>query len=145
MLFGRPKSLKIKIVENFNTLSTLANISPKFEQRLVSFIANNREIFYERINQSKVRDIHGDLYLKNIFIVRHKFYLYDRIEFNDSRFADVAEDVAHISMDLDHYKKFSLRKHFLSQYLKKSNDNTLDKLIYFWMRYKACVRAKVFF
>jgi aminoglycoside phosphotransferase family enzyme len=108
--------------------------------------ANNREIFYERINQSKVRDIHGDLYLKNIFIVRHKFYLYDRIEFNDSlRFADVAEDIAHISMDLDHYKKFSLRKHFLSQYLKKSNDNTLDKLIYFWMRYKACVRAKVFF
>jgi len=84
--------------------------------------------------------------LKNIFIVRHKFYLYDRIEFNDSlRFADVAEDVAHISMDLDHYKKFSLRKHFLSHYLKKSNDNTLDKLIYFWMCYKACVRAKVSF
>ena len=146
MLFGRPKSLKIKVVENFNTLSTLVSISPKFEQKLVSFIANNGELFYKRINQSKIRDIHGDLYLKNIFIIRHKFYLYDRIEFNDSlRYADVAEDVAHISMDLDYHRRLDLRKHFLSQYQEKSNDNTLDKLIYFWMCYKACVRAKVSF
>ncbi|MDQ4013426.1 MAG: hypothetical protein M3146_06840 [Thermoproteota archaeon] len=134
MLFGRPKFLKMKIIENFNTLSKLANISPKFQQKLISFITKNKEIFYERINQFKIRDIHGDLYLKNIFIVHDKLYLYDRIEFNDSlRFADVAEDVAHISMDLDHYRKLNLRKHFLSQYIKKSNDNTLDKLIYFWM------------
>jgi aminoglycoside phosphotransferase family enzyme len=146
MLFGRPKFLKMKIIENFNTLSKLANISPIFQQKLISFITKNKEIFYERINQFKIRDIHGDLYLKNIFIVHDKFYLYDRIEFNDSlRFADVAEDVAHISMDLDHYRKFNLRKHFLSQYIKMSKDNILDKLIYFWMCYKACVRAKVSF
>lgn len=146
MRFGQPKSLKMKIVENFNTLSKLANINPKFKPKLISFITNNREMFYHRINQSKVRDIHGDLYLKNIFIVHHKFYLYDRIEFNDSlRYADVAEDVAHISMDLDYHRKFNLRKHFLSQYIKKSKDGTLEKLIYFWMCYKACVRAKVSF
>ncbi|MDQ3837878.1 MAG: hypothetical protein M3297_01260 [Thermoproteota archaeon] len=146
MLFGRPKSLKTKIVENFNTLSKLASISPIFEQKLVSFITSHKGLFYERINQLKVRDIHGDLYLKNIFIVDHKFYLYDRIEFNDSlRYADVAEDVAHISMDLDFHRRPNLRKHFFSQYLEKSNDNTLEELIHFWMCYKACVRAKVSF
>ena len=146
MLFGRPKSLKMKIAENFNTLSKLANIHPKFEQKMISFITNNSTLLYHRINQSKIRDIHGDLYLKNIFIVHHKFYLYDRIEFNDSlRYADVTEDVAHISMDLDYHKKFNLRKHFLSNYIKRSKDNTLEELIYFWMCYKACVRAKVSF
>jgi aminoglycoside phosphotransferase family enzyme len=146
MLFGRPKSLKMKITENFNTLSKLANIHPKFEQKLLSFIANNSTLLYHRINQSKIRDIHGDLYLKNIFIVHHKFYLYDRIEFNDSlRYADVAEDVAHVSMDLDYHKKFDLRKHFFSQYIKRSKDSTLKDLIYFWMCHKAFVRAKVSF
>jgi aminoglycoside phosphotransferase family enzyme len=66
----------MKII-NFNTLSKLSNTSPKFEQKLVLFIRNNSKIFYHRINQFKIRDIHGDLYLKNI-------YLYDRIENNDS-------------------------------------------------------------
>jgi aminoglycoside phosphotransferase family enzyme len=146
MSFGRPKSLKMKITENFNTLSKLANIQPKFERKLISFVANNSTLLYHRINQFKIRDIHGDLYLKNIFIVHHKFYLYDRIEFNDSlRYADVAEDVAHISMDLNYHKKFNLRKHFLSHYIKRSKDSTLEELIYFWMCYKAFVRAKVSF
>jgi aminoglycoside phosphotransferase family enzyme len=146
MRFGQPKLLKMKILENFNTLSKLANIHPKFKRKLISFITSSSDLFYQRINKAKVRDIHGDLYLKNIFIVQHKFYLYDRIEFNDSlRYADIAEDVAHISMDLDHYRRVDLRKQFLSQYMKKSNDNKLEDLIYFWMCYKACVRAKVSF
>jgi aminoglycoside phosphotransferase family enzyme len=53
--------------------------------------------------------------------------------------------VAHISMDLDFHRRPNLRKHFFSQYLEKSNDNTLEELIHFWMCYKACVRAKVSF
>jgi aminoglycoside phosphotransferase family enzyme len=144
--YGRPISLKMKITENFNTLSKLASIHPKFEQKLISFIQNNSNLLYLRINQSKIREIHGDLYLKNIFFVHHKFYLYDRIEFNDSlRYADVAEDVAHISMDLDYHEKINLRDYFLSHYIETSKDSTIDKLIYFWMCYKACVRAKVSF
>jgi hypothetical protein len=75
-----------------------------------------------------------------------KFYLYDRIEFNDSlRYADVAEDVAHLSMDLDYNQRSDLRKYFLSQYVIKSKDQSLEELVYFLMCYKACVRAKVSF
>jgi aminoglycoside phosphotransferase family enzyme len=145
-LYGRPNSLKLKIAENFNTLSKLADIHPKIEQKLMSFIQNNNSLLYDRIKQSRIRDIHGDLYLKNVFFTSNRFYLYDRLEFNDSlRYADVAEDVAHISMDLDYHKKIDLRKHLLSHYIKTSNDRTLEELIYFWMCYKTCVRAKVSF
>ena len=85
--------MRMKIVENFRTLTRLTTINPKFERTLISFVKNNSRLFYKRIKEGKIREIHGDLYLKNIFVIRDKFYLYDRIEFNDSlRYADVAEE-----------------------------------------------------
>jgi aminoglycoside phosphotransferase family enzyme len=143
--FGQPRFLLKKIDENFRTLETLTKINPKLEQKLVSFIPENKSLFLRRIQQNKVRNIHGDLYLRNIFLIKNsKFYLYDRIEFNEElRSADVAEDVAHFSMDLDFNRRLDLRKYFLSQYLKKSQDFELESLVYFWMCYKACMRAKV--
>jgi aminoglycoside phosphotransferase family enzyme len=143
--FGYPKFMKKKVEENFETLRKLTTtIDPRFENRLISFIENNKKLFYFRIKEGKVRDIHGDLYLKNIFITQNMLYLYDRIEFNDSlRYADVAEDIAHLCMDFDHHKRTDLRKHFLSGYIAKSSDFDLNKLVYFLMCYKACIRAKV--
>lgn len=79
-----------------------------------------------------------------IFVIRNKFYLYDRIEFNDSlRYADVAEDVAHLSMNLDRHNRHELRKYFISEYIAKSKDHDLQRLINFLMCYKACLRTKV--
>ena len=143
--FGQSKSILAKINENFRTLETLDKINPIFEKKLVSFVKNNKDFFLRRIKENKIRNIHGDLYLKNIFVLRNtKFYLYDRIEFNDElRFADIAEDVAHFAMDLDFHNKRNLRKYFISQYIKKSKDSELESLVYFWMCYKACMRVKV--
>lgn len=146
--FGKPVHMLKKVRENFKTLKKLAKIDPKFETRLVSFIKNNEKLFSNRIKVKKIRDTHGDLYLKNIFIVNKnsKFYLYDRLEFNDSlRYADVAEDVAHLCMDLDLHKRKEIRNYFISQYMEKSKDRDLEKLLYFLMCYKACMRAKVCF
>jgi aminoglycoside phosphotransferase family enzyme len=145
MNFGQPKFIRRKINENFETLGKLTSINPKFKEQLISFVINNNKLFYSRIREHKIREIHGDLYLKNIFIVpKKKFYLYDRIEFNDSlRYADVGEDMAHLSMDLDYHKRNDLRKYFISQYINKSRDVSLENLIYFLICYKACVRAKV--
>jgi aminoglycoside phosphotransferase family enzyme len=148
--FGQPSFMKKKVLENFETLRKLYesnsdNVINKLEKKLISFIENNTSLFNQRIAENKVRDIHGDLYMKNIFIVqKDKFYLYDRIEFNDSlRYADVAEDVAHISMDLDYQDKCKFKRRFLSSYIENSNDFQLNLLVYFLMCYKACVRAKV--
>lgn len=141
---GQPRYILKKIQENFSTLATLSKIDLKYEKKLAMFIKSNTELFERRIKDKKIRDIHGDLYLQNIFIMKNRFYLYDRLEFNDSlRYADVAEDVAHLAMDLDFHKRKDLRKYFVSQYLKKSNDFDLKNLIYFLMCYKACVRGKV--
>ena len=152
--FGQPKFMKKKVHENFETLRKLYDddsnncdyvVITKLEKKLISFIESNKSLFNQRILENKVRDIHGDLYMKNIFIVqKDKFYLYDRIEFNDSlRYADVAEDVAHISMDLDYQKRSHLKRHFLSSYMDETNDFQLNLLLSFLMCYKACVRAKV--
>ena len=153
--FGQPRFVKAKVLENFETLRKLYNGNhyddnsvidiDKLEKELISFIENNRQLLHQRIAENKIRDIHGDLYMKNIFIVpRNKFYLYDRLEFNDSlRYADVAEDVAHICMDLDYQKMSHLRRHFLSCYMEEAKDFQLNLLVYFLMCYKACMRAKV--
>jgi aminoglycoside phosphotransferase family enzyme len=142
--FGHPKFMEKKIRENFETIGKLKTVDPKFENNLILFINKNKKLFYQRIREDKIRDIHGDLYLKNIFLKNNRFYLYDRIEFNDYlRYADIAEDISHLSMDLDYHKRCDLRKHFISRYIEKSNDINLENLVYFFMCYKACIRAKV--
>jgi aminoglycoside phosphotransferase family enzyme len=143
--FGRPEFMMRKVKENFATLSKLGNINLKLERSLELFINNKHDLFLKRIRHEKIRDIHGDFYLKNIFIMPDdKFYLYDRMEFNDSlRYADVAEDVAHLAMDLDFYGRSDLRIRFISDYMLRSKDTSLGDIVYFLMCYKACVRAKV--
>jgi len=70
--------------------------------------------------------------------------MYDRLEFNDFlRYADVAEDVAHLAMDLDYHGREDLQRYLISNYIRKSNDISLMNIIYFMMCYKSCVRAKV--
>lgn len=142
--FGRPHIMKSKIRENFVTLSMFTKTDSIFEKRLNQFVRNNYELFARRIGASCIRDIHGDLYMRNIFFFKGRFYMYDRIEFNDSlRYADVAEDVSHLAMDLDYHRRQDLRRYFINHYIRKSNDTTLINIIYFLMCYKACVRAKV--
>ena len=149
--FGRPEFMKRKVDENFATLSRLASVDPKFEKRLNSFIKDKRNLFLQRIKDERIRDVHGDLYLKNVFIMpaknnnnNNKFYLYDRVEFNDSlRYADVAEDVAHLAMDLDLHGSRELRKRLISTYMLQANDTSLKDIVYFLMCYRACVRVKV--
>lgn len=142
--YGRPQIMKSKIRENFQTISKITKIDSIFEEKLNLFVQNNQDLFYIRRREHKIRDIHGDLYLKNIFYVKGKFYMYDRIEFNDSlRYADIAEDVAHLAMDIHYYQREDFQSYFVSTYITKSNDTNLVYIIYFMMCFKACVRAKV--
>ncbi|HJT85699.1 MAG TPA: hypothetical protein VJ697_14550 [Nitrososphaeraceae archaeon] len=104
--YGLPHVMKYKINENFETLLQLGKTDPILEYKMNSFLKEYNELFLLRITESKIRDIHGDLYLKNIIMIENKFYLYDRIEFNESlRYADIAEDVAHLAMDLNFMKE----------------------------------------
>jgi aminoglycoside phosphotransferase family enzyme len=142
--FGSPQFMISKIKENFFTLSKLTKSGEIYAQRLMHFMKNNESLFFLRMKQGRIREIHGDLYLRNIFLSKKKFYLYDRIEFNTPlRYADVVEDLAHLSMDLDFHQREDLRKLAISDYVKQTGDSILIDLIYFMMCYKSCVRAKV--
>jgi aminoglycoside phosphotransferase family enzyme len=145
--YGLPTIMRKKLKENFETLTQLGITDITAENnKLNTFLENNNDLLLQRIRESKVRNIHGDLYLKNIFIIYDKYYLYDRIEFNDTlRYADVTEDVAHLAMDLDFHQRSDLSKYLIKEYIQKSHDDNMGKLIYFMMCYKACVRAKVSF
>jgi uncharacterized protein len=143
--YGQPNYLKYKIKENFQTLAKLRHPTPQAEDKLINLINNNENVFLTRVRDKKIRDIHGDLYLNNIFIVKdRKYYLYDRVEFNDSlRYADVAEDVAHLSMDLEYHKRKDLKLYFIRTYVTRSRDYNLLKILDFLICYKAFMRAKV--
>ena len=143
--YGHPNFMKFKIKENFYMLARLGCQTSRAGHRLIKFVENNEQFFLDRIDKMKIRDIHGDLYLKNIFIVEDKkYYLYDRIEFNDSlRYADVAEDVAHLCMDLDYHRRKDLQTFFVKDYISRSGDYSLEKILGFLICYKAFVRAKV--
>jgi aminoglycoside phosphotransferase family enzyme len=144
--YALPTVMRKKFIDNFETLSQVGKMDPVIETKINSFLEKNHNLFIQRIQESKIRDIHGDLYLKNIFVIYDKFFLYDRIEFNDTlRYADVTEDVAHLAMDLDFHQRNDLSTYFINEYIKKSHDDNMSKIIYFIMCYKACVRAKVSF
>jgi len=142
--YGKRQIMRSKIRENFLTISKIGKVDGIFEKKLDLFVKNNNDLFYLRRKDHRIRDIHGDLYLKNIFYVRAKFYMYDRIEFNDSlRYADIAEDVAHLAMDIHYHQREDLQVYFIRNYINKSKDTNLIRIIYFMMCFKACVRAKV--
>jgi hypothetical protein len=143
---GMPKQIQKKIDEDFTTLAKLTDMDPLYERTLTSFLKRNETFFHKRVDDKKIRDIHGDLYLKNIFITNKKIYLYDRIEFNDTlRYGDVCEDLAFLSMDLDFLGKTRIRKQLVNDYLYYSNDADLSRILPFYMSQKACIRAKVNF
>ena len=112
----------------------------------IKFVKNNEKFFINRTKSKKIRDIHGDLFLKNILIVKNrKYYLNDRIEFSDSlRYADVAQDTAHLSMDLIYHKREDLQTRFTKDYVSRSKDYSLENILDFMICYKAFVGGKSF-
>lgn len=145
--FGRPSFIASKINENFRTLEKLKKIDPTIEKNILLYIKDNRKIFENRSSHRKIKDIHGDLHTKNVFIMNNRIYLYDRIEFNESlRYADVLEDVSHLAMDLDFQGNSYLGNYFVEEYKKINKESEeITDLIRFYMCYKASMRAKVSF
>ena len=107
------------------------------------FIASNTNLLAKRVTEHKIRDCHGDLHLEHI-CVADEIMVFDCIEFNERfRFADVAAEVAFLTMDLDYNGYFSQSVDFTNSYLKYSRDEDLRALLNFYRCYYAFVRGKV--
>ncbi|MDW3649828.1 MAG: hypothetical protein R8P61_22340 [Bacteroidia bacterium] len=110
------------------------------------FLFQHKKMIGERLKEGYVRDVHGDLHAKNIFIYDEPV-IFDCIEFNDSfRQIDVLNDVAFFCMDLEAHDADEMSAKFMSIYLQafpciKSAEEW--GLFTYFKAYRANVRAKV--
>jgi len=147
--FGSLKVIQFNWDENFKQTKAFKNKTITEEQfnfieeKIYSFIDENRKLFEKRILEKKIRDCHGDLYSDSIFI-SDKIYIFDAVEFNDRfRFSDVTSDIAFLAMDLDAKGRPDLSEHLIQKYIELTKDFELEKLLNFYKCYRAYVRGKV--
>ena len=108
------------------------------------FLRSNRELLTQRVSQGRVRDVHGDLHAEHICFAPEGIEIFDCIEFSaELRCCDVASEIAFLAMDLAVRGGRELMEIFVAEYLKRTNDSNLRKLLPFYACYRALVRAKV--
>ena len=147
--FGSLETIKFNWDENFNQTREFIGRTVSVEdfafinQKVNHFMDEKKILFEDRVNKGKIRDCHGDLHSANIFIT-DKPCLFDAIEFNKRfRYADVASDIAFLTMDLGFLGRKDLAEYFLFRYLNHNCDKELLNILPFYECYRAFVRGKV--
>ena len=101
-------------------------------------------MFYERIQQHRILDCHGDLRLDHVHLTPEATTIFDCIEFNDRfRFIDIANDLAFLAMDFDFKGRSDLGNLFLRNAARELDDAGILKVANFYKCYRAFVRGKV--
>lgn len=147
--FGRIETIKFNWDENFVQTEefigkTISRQSFELIKKAVSkYTIEHLANFNRRIKLGKIKQCHGDLHSKNIFIT-DKIYIFDGIEFN-LRFSccDTASEIGFFVMDLDYYGKQNLANFFVDRYLQYTQDYEMLALLDFYKCYRAYVRGKV--
>ena len=103
-----------------------------------------RTLIEQRRETGFVRECHGDLHLGNIVLLDGKPRLFDGIEFSERlRWIDVLNDSAFLMMDLEAHGLRDLAWRFLDAYLQHTGDYAALPLLYWYLSYRAMVRAKI--
>lgn len=110
------------------------------------FFNRHQSLLISRLKEGFIRDGHGDLHSRNIFLLPEPV-IFDCIEFSDDyRQIDVLNEVAFLCMDLDAFNRQDFSREFIDTYnnhfyaLRTPDEHLL--FIYF-KSYRANVRAKV--
>jgi len=110
------------------------------------FFAINVRLLEERVAGNFIRDCHGDLHSRNIFLLPEPVP-FDCLEFNDElRQIDVLNEIAFLCMDLDAFERHDLSELFFNEYnrlLPVVNTEEERNLFIFYKAYRANIRAKV--
>ena len=147
-----------KIKESFNDIDSVKDYANKHIgnhtgetidlsiQTSNKFLQKNKNLFVKRIEEGFVRDCHGDLHSKNIFLYA-KPVIFDCIEFNDDfRQIDLLDEIAFFCMDLEDHNREDLSHSFQQFYFSKfpcMRNEQEGKLFVYYKLYRANVRAKV--
>ncbi len=110
------------------------------------FLTKNQNLFITRAKAGQIRDVHGDLHSRNIFM-NPEPVIFDCIEFNASfRQIDVWYEVAFLCMDMEFYGHLKLSEVFFNEYNNYKGELVIKEnrriFIYFKLL-RANVRAKV--
>lgn len=148
-VFGNLDTVRQNTAENFDQTGKYigTTISQSQYEHIKSFtedfLEQNASLFRRRVSEGRIRDCHGDLHAAHICF-GEDICIYDCIEFNDRfRYGDVASEVSFLAMDLDHYGRADLSRHFVNAYITASEDAGLKTLLNFYKCYRAYVRGKV--
>ncbi|MBP6680728.1 MAG: hypothetical protein KA166_06020, partial [Saprospiraceae bacterium] len=110
------------------------------------FLNEHQGLFSRRVDDGWVRDCHGDLHSRNIFLYARPI-LFDCIEFNDEfRQIDILDELAFFCMDLEAAGFDELSKSFMTFYFAKDQagfGKEEQMLFTYYKGYRANVRAKV--
>lgn len=135
--------------ENFEqTARYMDRVIPGFQYAFIrayifDFMSRHRDLLRRRVTDHRIRDGHGDLHLEHICLV-DGIVIFDCIEFNERfRYADVAAEVAFLTMDLDFNGYPEHGRAFAEAYVRCANDRDILMLLPFYQCYYAYVRGKV--
>jgi aminoglycoside phosphotransferase family enzyme len=111
-----------------------------------NFFEVNVGLLKDRVSNNFIRDCHGDLHSRNIFLLPEPVP-FDCLEFNDKlRHIDVLNEIAFLCMDLDAFERYDLSALFFDEYNRLFpivNTEEDRNLFVFYKAYRANIRAKV--
>jgi aminoglycoside phosphotransferase family enzyme/predicted kinase len=108
-----------------------------------TYLDVNRDLFLKRETDGWIRDGHGDLHTRNIYIT-DGIQVLDCIEFNERfRYGDILCDAAFLAMDMEKLGSESLAANFTDIYLSLMDQSDFRGLLNFYKCYRAVVRGKV--
>jgi aminoglycoside phosphotransferase family enzyme len=118
----------------------------KMLEQAEHWLSAHQALLEQRNTQGWVRDVHGDLHTKNIFLYDPPV-IFDCIEFNaDFRQIDVLNDIAFLCMDLEAMGLSENSRWLWQDYQERMGfheDDQLHQLFLFYKSYRANVRLKV--
>jgi len=150
--FGKPEKFKINTDENFEQTKDFPEdiINKKDFEYLKSktdeFYKKYDKLMRKRVKEGKIRDSHGDIRLDHVTFFENKIRIIDCIEFNERfRFGDIILDAVFLKMELDEMGKEELGDEFIKGWISKTGEkfDEIKPLYYFYLSYRAYVRAKV--
>lgn len=124
----------------FDAASAVRSLRPQLDRCLQAL----SPWMFDRCEDGRIRECHGDLHAANIVRLESKLVAFDCLEFEPSfRWIDVADEVAFLLADLDARGYPRHEQAFLGGYLRQSGDYQACRLLPLYKAHRALVRAKV--
>lgn len=115
----------------------------RLREHTAQWLQDLRPLLLQRIAEGRVREGHGDLRLKHVYLTR-PWSVIDPLESSlAQRFCDVAAEVCFLAMELDDLGRQDASERLLAKYAEATHDATLATVAPLFKRLRAVARAQV--